>query len=64
MDIEILPAGPLQTNSYLVMSKTTQKAFVVDAGPESYELVKEEAEKNSVEIEAVIITHPHWGPYS
>ncbi len=60
MDIEILPAGPIQTNSYLVMSKATNKAFVIDAGPESYELVIEEAEKNGVEIEAVIITHPHW----
>ena len=60
MDIEILPAGPIQTNSYLVMNKASKKGFVIDAGPDSYQIVVEEAEKNGVEIEAVIITHPHW----
>jgi len=60
MDIEILPAGPLQTNSYLVMNKKTKEALVVDAGPESYTLVMDEAEKNGAELKGLLITHPHW----
>ena len=60
MDIEILPAGPIQTNSYLVMKKEENTAIVIDAGPDSYDMVMEEAEKNNVKIEALFITHPHW----
>ncbi|OQY34717.1 MAG: hypothetical protein B6241_04035 [Spirochaetaceae bacterium 4572_59] len=60
MDIEILPAGPLQTNSYLIMKKESSTAIVVDAGPESYNIVMEEAAKHNVKIEALLISHPHW----
>lgn len=60
MDIEILPAGPIQTNSYLIMKKGTSSAIVVDAGPDSYQIVMEEAAKHNVKIEALLITHPHW----
>lgn len=60
MDIEILPAGPLQTNSYLILNKEKGEAAAVDAGPEAFDLIKEECQKNSVELKAVLITHPHW----
>ena len=60
MDIEILPAGPIQTNSYLVINKSQNTAFAIDAGPESYDLILGEAEKNSVALEGLVVTHPHW----
>ncbi len=60
MDIEILPAGPIQTNSYLIINKTEKSAIAVDAGPEAFDLIVSEAEKNSVALKGVIITHPHW----
>ncbi len=60
MDIEILPAGPIQTNSYLIINKNEKKAFAIDAGPDSYDLILGEADKNNVSLEGVLITHPHW----
>ena len=60
MEIEILPAGPIQTNSYLILNRNEGKAIVIDAGPDSYKVICDEATKNNVAIEALIITHPHW----
>jgi len=60
VDIEILPAGPIQTNAYLIINRKSGEAAAVDAGPESYDLIMEECEKNKVELKAVLITHPHW----
>jgi hydroxyacylglutathione hydrolase len=60
MDIEILPAGPIQTNAYLIINKTTKEAAAVDAGPEAYDVIMEECSKHEVELKALLITHPHW----
>ena len=60
MDIEILPAGPFQTNSYLVISRKTKETILIDAPPESYEMVQEELDSKGLELKAVLITHPHW----
>ena len=60
MDIEILPAGPIQTNSYLVINKNDNIAFAIDAGPESFDLILSEVKKNSLSLDGVLITHPHW----
>lgn len=60
MDIEILPAGPFQTNAYLIINKTSGEAAAVDAGPEAFDIIMEECSKYKVELKAVLITHPHW----
>ncbi len=60
MDIEILPAGPFQTNSYLVMCKKSREAVLIDAPPESCDLVQEELAGKNLKLQAVLITHPHW----
>lgn len=60
MDIEILPAGPFQTNAYLIINKTSKEAAAVDAGPEAFDVIMEECSRHEVELKAVLITHPHW----
>jgi len=60
VDIEILPAGPLQTNAYLIINNTTKEAVAVDAGPEAFEVIQEELGKMDLELKALLITHPHW----
>jgi len=60
MDVEILPAGPLQTNSYLIINKTLNQAVAVDAGPEAWDIFSSEAEKRNLEMKGLLITHAHW----
>jgi len=60
VDIEILPAGPLQTNAYLIINNTTKEAVAVDAGPEAYEVIQDEIGKMNLDLKAILITHPHW----
>lgn len=60
MDIEILPAGPIQTNAYLIINKNTKEAVAVDAGPEAYDVIMEECGKHEVDLKALLVTHPHW----
>ncbi|QEN07258.1 MBL fold metallo-hydrolase [Oceanispirochaeta crateris] len=60
MDIEILPAGPIQTNAYLIINKSTQEVIAVDAGPDAFEMIQGELAKNQWQLKALLITHPHW----
>jgi len=60
VDIEILPAGPLQTNAYLIINNNTKEAVAVDAGPEAFEIIQEELKKLDLKLQALLITHPHW----
>jgi hydroxyacylglutathione hydrolase len=60
VDIEILPAGPLETNAYLIINKESKEIIAVDAGPEAFFVIQEEIEKNGWNLKALLITHPHW----
>lgn len=60
MDVEILAAGPFQTNTYLVISPKTKEAVVIDAPPESWDMVQEELNGKGLTPKALLITHPHW----
>ena len=60
MDIEILPAGPFQTNTYLVINRKTKETVVIDAPPESWDLIQQEVQNKGLTIKALFITHPHW----
>ncbi len=60
MEIVILPAGPIQTNAYLIINKTTNEAVAVDAGPEAFDVISEESKNYGVDLKGLLITHPHW----
>lgn len=51
-------AGPLDTNSYLVIGR--EEAWAIDPGPQSARKLLDEAERRGVRISLIIDTHSHW----
>ena len=60
--IEILrvPSGPFHTNSYVVISKKTNEALVIDASPGSYDKIVPLLQQKQVKATALFLTHSHW----
>jgi glyoxylase-like metal-dependent hydrolase (beta-lactamase superfamily II) len=54
------PAGPIETNAYLVVDDATMEAIAIDAPPESVDVVRAEIAKRGVTIRSIVITHGHW----
>ena len=60
MQIEVFPAGPLPTNAYIVADEETKEAWIIDAPPESADVVLNEAKARGLNVVAIIDTHGHW----
>ena len=60
VSITRIPAGPLETNAYLVVDDATNDAIVVDAPPGSLSLIAQAARENGGNVKALVITHGHW----
>ncbi|GIU46861.1 MBL fold metallo-hydrolase [Shewanella sairae] len=58
MKYQLIPVTPFQQNCSLIWCSETMKAAVVDPGG-NVERILEEAAKNSVVIEKVLLTHGH-----
>lgn len=58
MFIKVIPAGPLQTNCYLVMDYETKEAIVVDPGQDP-NLIIREIEKLKCIVKSILLTHAH-----
>jgi len=58
MKYQIIPVTPLQQNCSLLYCEETKRGAVVDPGGE-VDLVLEVAQKTGVEIEKILVTHPH-----
>lgn len=60
--MKIIPvvAGILDTNSYLVVNETTKTGLLIDAPPESAEIVLSKIESENCKLEAILLTHSHW----
>lgn len=58
MFIKVIPAGPLQTNCYLVMDDETKEAIVVDPGQDP-NLIIREIEKLNCIVKSILLTHAH-----
>ncbi len=60
MQIETFPAGPIETNAYLVADEETGEAWAIDAPPDSARVVLDTAKARGWTITALIDTHGHW----
>jgi glyoxylase-like metal-dependent hydrolase (beta-lactamase superfamily II) len=60
VQIETFPAGPIETNAYLVADEEAGEAWVIDAPPESARIVLDTAKERGWTITALIDTHGHW----
>ena len=58
MKINLIPAGELQVNCYLVYDEKLN-GFVVDPGG-SFEKIKDAIAKNGVNVKAILLTHGHF----
>ncbi|HEV2106771.1 MAG TPA: MBL fold metallo-hydrolase [Thermomicrobiales bacterium] len=60
MRIETFPAGPLETNAYLVIDPVSSEAIVVDAPPDVSTLLLPAIKELGSKVRRIIITHGHW----
>jgi hydroxyacylglutathione hydrolase len=60
ISITRIPAGPLETNAYLVIDDATNDAIVVDAPPDSLGVIARTAQEQGANVKALVITHGHW----
>ncbi|MCX7909310.1 MAG: MBL fold metallo-hydrolase [Ignavibacteria bacterium] len=60
--MKIIPvvAGILETNCYLVVNETTRTAVLIDAPPESKEIITNKLKEEDCTLEAILLTHSHW----
>jgi hydroxyacylglutathione hydrolase len=57
--IQTFPSGPIGTNTYLVLDGEGH-ALIVDASHDVADTILAAAKSAGAEIDAIIITHPHW----
>lgn len=60
LEIVTIPAGPVETNAYLVGDTATGKALLIDAPYEATRPVLDEVAKRRWTIDQIVITHTHW----
>lgn len=55
-----IPAGPIETNAYLVMDTESRDAMLVDTPPDVSSLALHAAEDIGANVTRIVITHGHW----
>ena len=60
MKLHVLPAGPIQTNAYLLTAPERGEAVLIDAPGGVWEKVKPVLEKEACALKELWITHGHW----
>ena len=58
--IEGYGCGPIETNVYLVVDPDTRHALVIDAPPDSRDIVVERIAALGATVDALVLTHGHW----
>ncbi|CAN5684956.1 MBL fold metallo-hydrolase [soil metagenome] len=58
--LTVLPAGPLETNAYIVADSDDGCAVLVDAPPGSADALMHAAADAGLVVQAIFITHAHW----
>lgn len=60
MNLHVLPAGPLQTNAYLLTAPERGEAVLIDAPLGIWEIAKSILEREKCRLTELWITHGHW----
>jgi glyoxylase-like metal-dependent hydrolase (beta-lactamase superfamily II) len=60
MEIHTLPAGPIQTNAYLLLDRDAGRAILIDAPHGVWEEVGPVLAEAGAKLEALLLTHGHW----
>lgn len=60
LQLHVLPAGPIETNAFLLTDAERGEAVLVDAPGQIWELVKPILARTGCRLTEVWITHGHW----
>ena len=60
IEIHAFETGPVATFGYLLIDEETKSALIVDAPPDSADVMTDALAKGDVEPTALILTHTHW----
>jgi glyoxylase-like metal-dependent hydrolase (beta-lactamase superfamily II) len=60
LEIVTIPAGPIETNAFLVIDRATNDALVIDAPPDLLDLLERQIAAHGAKPVALVITHAHW----
>lgn len=58
--IETFPAGPIETNAYLVIDEASNEALIIDAPLDSVDQLEAAVAEHGANVGLVYITHSHW----
>ncbi len=59
MQIDVLPAGPIETNAYLLTSSSGE-SLLVDAPPDVEGAVRDFLKRRGSNLSGILVTHGHW----
>ena len=60
LTIRAFPAGPIETNAFLVTDQETNRALIIDAPMDVTETILAAAREAGATVERIVITHTHW----
>ena len=60
LELITYPAGPIETNGYLVIDVDTKRALIVDAPSGFAGAVQRDITNRDLTVTAIVITHGHW----
>lgn len=60
MKLYAVPAGPIETNAWLLLDKEAGSAVLFDAPPQSYDIIMDILNEENCKLAALFITHGHW----
>jgi hydroxyacylglutathione hydrolase len=60
VNVHVLPAGPIQTNAYLLTDPSTGEAVLVDAPEGVWPRVEAILKKQGCRLSSLWLTHGHW----
>lgn len=60
LEIVQVPAGPIETNAFIVIDRESNAALIIDAPPDSVGAIEAELASRDATPLALVITHTHW----
>ncbi len=60
MNLHVLPAGPIQTNAYLLTAPAQREAVLIDAPGGIWDEIAPILKKENCELRELWLTHGHW----
>ena len=60
MNLHVLPAGPIQTNAYLLTAPERGEAVLIDAPADVWPEVREILDREKCTLKELWLTHGHW----